>query len=671
VLVIGNNVLQSQAILSTFGGNPSIMLVSKPCRSPMLKRYINRYCGRVGASMTNDNDESDADMAECGACRAIIPADSNSCPECNVSFTGLSEEDMGECGACGALVAIESKSCSQCGVQFVLDDLTSALSGWMKKEGHTVSSLFGEVDTDGDGSLSADELKSALKSRSLAFLPSQDLERFISQIDLDSDGSISFGELAAALLLSDDATDGDAEADDEDDAEAETTDDAEAETTDDAEAETTDDAESEDTVEDETDDDEDDESDEEDDSDADSDDDEDDSDEDDSEDDVDDSDEDDSEDDEDDSEDEESDEDADDEEESSASDVFMRLVTAIEESGETAVAVFENLDRNESQHVSPDEFKSVVAENFSEDFSEEDLDVIIASLDSDDDGYIDIIELTEALEKPEDIVEKIEKPKREGPAEWQRFLMRHYENIFPIFYALMAIWIVLWLVNGIVGPFDGSGGPIAYDGEYPGLYEVGEDANGDTLYEQVLPDEIYPCFEAIQESKCANSLTPLAGEASSMPVRFYWDGIVFMILGLLGCVGIGFLQMKTKKWREESRSGKSTDEDEDEDEGGDSEEDEDEDDDADEDEDDDADEDDEDDDADEDDEDDDEEEDEDDDDGEEEDEEIEIGSRVGVEFDGESEFGEVVGFNDDDDEVVVKLEDGEEVTVSWDDLFVE
>ena len=600
---------QSLTILSTFGGYPSIRLVSKPCRSPMLKRYINRYCGRCGASMANGNDELDADMAECGACRAIIPADSNSCPECNVSFTGLSEDDMGECGACGALVAIESKSCSQCGVQFVLDDLTSALSGWMKEEGHTVSSLFGAVDADGDGSLSADEIKDALKSKSLAFLPSQDLERFISQIDLDSDGSISFGELAAALLLADVATD--AEADDEDDVEAETSDDAEDE----------------DTVEDETDDsdadsdDEDDDSDDEDDSDADSVD-------------EDDSDEDDSEDDEDDSED----------EESSASDVFMRFVTAIEESGETAVAVFENLDRNESQHVSPDEFKSVVAENFSEDFSDEDLDAIIASLDSDDDGFIDIIELTAALEKPEEIVEKIEKPKREGPAEWQKFLMRHYENIFPILYAVMAIWVVLWLVNGIVGPLDGSGGPIAYDGEYQELYQVGEDANGTPMYEQVLPGEIYPCNEAIQESKCANSLTPLAGKASSMPVGFYWDGIVFMLLGLLGCVGIGFLQMRTKKWREESRSSKSTDADEDDDS------DEDEDDDSDDEDDDDSD---------------------DDSDEDEEDAEIEIGSRVGVEFDGESEYGEVVGFKDDDDEVVVKMEDGEEVTVSWDDLFVE
>jgi len=647
-------VQQSLTILSTFGGYPSIRLVSKPCRSPMLKRYINRYCGRCGASMANGNDELDADMAECGACRAIIPADSNSCPECNVSFTGLSEDDMGECGACGALVAIESKSCSQCGVQFVLDDLTSALSGWMKEEGHTVSSLFGAVDADGDGSLSADEIKDALKSKSLAFLPSQDLERFISQIDLDSDGSISFGELAAALLLADVATD--AEADDEDDVEAETSDDAEDE----------------DTVEDETDDsdadsdDEDDDSDDEDDSDADSVD-EDDSDEDDSEDDEDDSDEDDSEDDEDDSED----------EESSASDVFMRFVTAIEESGETAVAVFENLDRNESQHVSPDEFKSVVAENFSEDFSDEDLDAIIASLDSDDDGFIDIIELTAALEKPEEIVEKIEKPKREGPAEWQKFLMRHYENIFPILYAVMAIWVVLWLVNGIVGPLDGSGGPIAYDGEYQELYQVGEDANGTPMYEQVLPGEIYPCNEAIQESKCANSLTPLAGKASSMPVGFYWDGIVFMLLGLLGCVGIGFLQMRTKKWREESRSSKSTDADEDDD----SDEDED-DDDSDDEEDDDSDDEDDDDSDDEDDDDSDDEEDddsddEDDDDSDddsdedEEDAEIEIGSRVGVEFDGESEYGEVVGFKDDDDEVVVKMEDGEEVTVSWDDLFVE
>ena len=102
--------------------------------------------------MTDDGDSNDSemDMAECGACRAVIPIDSTSCPSCGVSFAGVADDDMGECGACGTLVPLDSKSCSQCGVHFVLDDLTTALSVWMKDESMTISELFGEIDADGD-----------------------------------------------------------------------------------------------------------------------------------------------------------------------------------------------------------------------------------------------------------------------------------------------------------------------------------------------------------------------------------------------------------------------------------------------------------------------------------------------------------------------------------------
>ena len=153
--------------------------------------------------MTDDDDSNDSqvDMAECGACRAVIPIDSTSCSGCGVSFSGVAEDDMGECGACGTLVPLDSKSCSQCGVHFVLDDLTTALSNWMKDESLTISELFGVVDADGDGALTSTEVKDALLERDLAFLGSKDLDRFLSQIDLNDDGVISFPELAAALSM--------------------------------------------------------------------------------------------------------------------------------------------------------------------------------------------------------------------------------------------------------------------------------------------------------------------------------------------------------------------------------------------------------------------------------------------------------------------------------------
>ena len=148
-----------------------------------------------------DSNDSDADMAECGACRAVIPINSDSCPECNVSFSGVAEDDMGECGACGTLVPLDSKSCSQCGVHFVQDDLTTALSTWIKDEGLTITELFGQVDADNDMVLTADEIRDALLSRDLAFLGANELDRLISQIDLNDDGAISYPELAAALSM--------------------------------------------------------------------------------------------------------------------------------------------------------------------------------------------------------------------------------------------------------------------------------------------------------------------------------------------------------------------------------------------------------------------------------------------------------------------------------------
>ena len=75
-----------------------------------------------GGRMSDEEVESVA-MAECGACRAIIPIDSESCPECGTKFSGISEDALGECGACHSLVPLDSTSCPECGVLFVADDV--------------------------------------------------------------------------------------------------------------------------------------------------------------------------------------------------------------------------------------------------------------------------------------------------------------------------------------------------------------------------------------------------------------------------------------------------------------------------------------------------------------------------------------------------------------------
>ena len=261
--------------------------------------------------------------------------------------------------------------------------------------------------------------------------------------------------------------------------------------------------------------------------------------------------------------------------------------------------------------------------------------------------------------------------------------MRNYENAFPIMYTIGALFVGFWLINAMGILVDGSGGPIAYDGDP--ISEISADTN---WVEEITLDtgDIYPCDKEIQESGCKNSLTPLSGVngASSMPAGFHLDGILFMVLGLVGLGGVAYLQMQIKALRASHRrkKGENADPDSDtdsmekesqEDDADDSDEEKDADDSDDEkdadDSDDEEDADDSDDEEDTDDSDDDEESD---DDGDDEDSEdgIEIGSRVGVEDEDGDWYGEVVEFDDDEDAVVVKREDdGEEYVVDWDSLF--
>ena len=62
--------------------------------------------------MSDENEETP--MAECGSCRAIVPINTTECPECGISFSGVSDEALGECGACNSLVPLDSTKCPDC-----------------------------------------------------------------------------------------------------------------------------------------------------------------------------------------------------------------------------------------------------------------------------------------------------------------------------------------------------------------------------------------------------------------------------------------------------------------------------------------------------------------------------------------------------------------------------
>jgi len=729
--------------------------------------------------------DDEKDMATCGACQTEVPADSESCPNCGVSFSGVVEDNLGECGACSALVALDSKTCPQCGVLFVHDDVVAVLADWMTSTGLDVETLFGRLDTDGNGHIDTEELRTGLIALKIAALPPVEVDRLVAEIDQDNNGEIELGELQFILssgsmqyaesvlnrvMKKHDISDADAflqfarsfdenenryldqkelnkaaeafvdkpepemvdepedveeeeveaespddaeevEADSEEEVEDESPDDAEEVEADSEEEETEEITESEDSDADEemdsafatmisesTDEEavesEDDESEDDTDSDDDSDDDEEQESSgkgrsfdpssliDDDDDNVGDDDEEESSDDMDDlidsidddgSDGEDTDEESEEEElapmdQESADGIMLEIGRNLNESNTTIDALFEGFDVDESGELDHYEFAKGLKSLDLADLPPHEIDRIVKFLDKDDNGKIDLNELRSNFNEWNVPISDL-KPKRFEPAGWQKFFMKQYENVFPVMYVLLALFIAGLLVNALVGPVDGSGGNIAFDGE------VGEFSVENNFY--VEPGEIYPCDKAIQVTNCANSLTPLAGEngSSSMPKNFYWDGIVGMVLGIGLLIGSVYLQLQTKGWRETVRAerkaaSEDSEDDEDSTEDGSTDTDDTDDEESEEVPDEDA-------------------EDAEDtevDDAEEEDSDesdeavedggdgIDVGDRVGVELeDGEEAFGEILEFIEEDDEefVVVLLDDGDEVEVEFDMIFLE
>ena len=697
--------------------------------------------------------DDEKDMATCGACQAEVPADSESCPHCGVSFSGIVEDNLGECGACSALVPLDSKTCPQCGVLFVHDDVVAVLSDWMATTGLDVETLFGRLDTDGNGHIDTEELRTGLIALKIAALPPVEVDRLIAEIDQDNNGEVELGELQFILssgsmqyadsvldrvMKKHDISDADAflqfarsfdenenryldqkelnkaaeafvdkpepemsdEAEEEEEPEAEESDEEESEDSDSDEemesaiasmiSESTDEEAVEKTVdisddEGESDDESDDDSDESEEDESsgkgrsfdpsslidDDDDEEDDEDEtstddmDDLIDSIDDSDDD----------DDTSDEESEEEEiapldQETADGIMLEIGRTLNESNTTIDALFDGFDVDESGELDHYEFAKGLKTLDLADLPPHEVDRIVKFLDKDNNGRIDLNELRSNFNEWNVPISDL-KPKRFEPAGWQKFLMKQYENVFPVMYVFFALLIAGLLVNAFVAPVDGSGGNIAFDGE------IGEFSVDNNVY--VEPGEIYPCDKSIQVTNCANSFTPLAGEngSNSMPKKtggnpFYWDGLVGMIFSIGLLLGSVYLQFQTKGWRETVRAERKAD----------SQDSEDEEDSSDEDSEDDADEVDSEDiteddsgDSEEDAEDAEEEDSEESDDEKEADDDgIDVGDRVGVELeDGEEAFGEILEFIEEDDEefVVVLLDDGDEVEVEFDMIFLE
>ena len=548
-----------------------------------------------------ETDNDEISMAECGNCRAVIPSDSSECSECKIKFSGLSEDALGECGACGTLVPLESSSCKKCGVIFVADDVMDVLRKWLANTGLSISSLFEKFDTNGDGMIDSDELRQGLLSLNLADLPPSQIERLIEQIDVDGDGKIDLAELETSVTGAEYVPSADEK---EDDSEVEAEEDSEEETEEDDSEEETEEEDSEVDVESAL-------------------------------------------------------------KQHNPAEILEMLINTMDEKEANPAEIFHVLDEDGDKYVSSEEFANTIGELLEdEEISQTSISDFIESLDADKDGNIDIIEFISAIESQED--EDLEKPPKEFPSAIQSSMMsKKWNDVWwPLIHAALFIFILAWIVNGYLGPVDGSGGSIELDSKYG----MG--------FEGINEGEIYSCDSDVQADGCANSLTPFSGEngASSMPKGFYTDGIIFILIGAIAMGGSMFTHLVLAKgWRARVRAMKEVESDtedakeaaDDEDEG-DSDSDEEEKDDSVSDEEisedeGDGDSGDEEDDSDE----------EEGDDSDEED-DIDIGSHIGLTVDEEEFFGTIIEFDDEDELVTIKEDGtGDEITGYQDEMFLE
>ncbi len=585
----------------------------------------------IGGKMSDEEKDS-IPMAECGSCRALIPLDSTECPECNTQFSGVSEEALGECGACNALVPLDSTRCPECDVVFVADDVVDILRKWVHDTGIQIRKLFEKFDTNSDGMIDASELKAGLLSLNLADLPPSQVDRLVKEIDADDNGVIDLDEFET--ILHGDTDHHDAHSDEHieaemDEEEAESDEEVE-EVAEDSEEEVVLKHEAPESQEDHTS-----ESDEVDHSSED----------------LDDSDEGATQaemDEEDFDIDEDSDENID------VESPLHALVALMEEHDISAQRMFNDLDKDGNRQVSMEELRSSLTNDYEGEFDGEDLEALIEQIDSDNDGMIDITEFIGAIEEMDDEVESIiEKP---FPTPMQKRMMSKQWNdiVWPILHTAFGIAIAILLVNGLIGPVDGSGGTVFY--EPNNVVPPFDIAEGDP----------YPCDVKYQEGGCDNSLTPFAGDSSSMPKGFYWDGILFILLSVMGMISSLFLHLiKAPSWRARAKAMKEVEDDRadatqsgvEEEESDDPDDDEEHEEDHEDYEEEDVEE---------------SEDDQEDSEDDDEDDEIDIGSHVGLLFDDEEVFGTIIEFDDDEGTVTIEEDGtGDLVTGYQDDMFIE
>ena len=438
----------------------------------------------------SDESTQDIPMAECGACRAIIPLDSKSCSSCGIHFGGVSEETLGECGACGKLQPVDSEKCTECGVSFTGEE--------PETEEEVVPAEEPEVEEE---VVPAEEPEVEEE-----VVPAADSTDDAETIDLDNEAEES------SDVQDEESKDADAQINpfrkpaSEDSSEDDATVESEVEAIVDSENEEGAELQNDSTEEDEDD-----------------------------------------------------------------SNMeywrttvvvaFENLALAIAESGMTASEAFVTVDGNDDKLIDAPELQKGIEEISGELLTANQVEAILEYLDTNENNRVDPHELVQALEDLKIGIKpgKMPKPKKEKefPSIVQKFLMGKSANdiYYPIAYFLMVTFIGIWVVNGTGLLVDGTGGTIIYEGHSDSSGEVdyanwnicesGIENIPDPCFGLVFKGGLYPCDPAIDPGECSNSLTLFSGDngASSMPSGFYTDGIIMIILGIIGLAAITFLHL--------------------------------------------------------------------------------------------------------------------------------
>ena len=245
-----------------------------------------------------------------------------------------------------------------------------------------------------------------------------------------------------------------------------------------------------------------------------------------------------------------------------SSEIIEQLLDFIDSEDLSLASAFGDLDDDGNRMVSRDELISKLESMLTEGLNEREADELMSSIDADGDGNIDMVEFVTAIENHENEIATIEDEEAETvksfPTKWQsRFMSKKWhDTIWPLIHASFAFLIIGLLVNAIFPIVDGTGGTIELE------IREGEDITEWQMDDGriVAEGQAYPCDPEIQQGDCKNSLTPLAGKASSMPGGFYWDAIVLMVLAGSGLVWSLYTHLiRAPGWRAKVKAMKDVD----------------------------------------------------------------------------------------------------------------